>query len=350
MALSVALQAAEAFAPDVWMSDLWLDTWWEHLGCGQRFVLSVPPWGEPLPLLDERRHGFRRLRRLGAISQRCSLRCAPGEEGQAVRAMAGALAARRDWEWLEVEGIVRAQGRALAKALRGAGMWAACGGAARQRYVPLDRPWGQIEADCKPRLMAEISRRERALRKLGRLELEIESAPECAARRWEECLRLEAAGWKGRAGTAMLSVPAKAGFYCALVARLAAAGMLRLGLLTLNGRVLAFNLCVGSGGGLASIKIAYDESPDWRKYGLGQMLQLLLLKWAQGQGMRELDLMGGDDATKAAWTPHFRELTRLRAANRTWRGRAAGTALRWWGGSGHHGACTLAELSAPPLP
>lgn len=342
-----ALPQAEAFVPETWMSDLWLDTWWEHFGHGRRVALAVPPWGVPLPLLRERRHGLRRLRGLGNGSQRCSLRCSGSQAAQVAPALASALAARRDWDWLELDRLILPQARSLAGALRAAGLWAECSEPVRQPFVPLDRPWERIAAAWKPKMLAELARRERGLCRLGALELEVNASPVPAVRRFEECLRLEAAGWKGGAGTAMLSSSAKAGFYRALVARLAAAGALRLALLTLDARLLAFNLAVVRGDVLASLKIGYDESAAWRKFGPGQLLQLRLLRWAHAQGLAELDLLGGEDATKAAWTPHFRELARLRAFNRTWRGRAVALALRRPLNSGHDGACAPGGLSAP---
>jgi CelD/BcsL family acetyltransferase involved in cellulose biosynthesis len=344
---TLALPQTEAFVPEPWMSDLWLDIWWEHFGHGHRVALTVPPWGVPLPLLREHRHGLRRLRGLGNGSQRCSLRCAAGQLAELAPALAAALAARRDWDWLELDRLLLPQARSLAEALCAAGLWTGCSAPVRQRYVPLDRPWEQVAAVWKPRLAAELARRERALRRLGALEFEVIAEPAPAGQHFEDCLRLETAGWKGRAGTAMLSLPAKAGFYRALVARLAAAGVLRLALLKLDARLLAFNLAVVRGEALASLKIGFDESAEWRRFGPGQLLQLRLLRWAHARGLAELDLLGGEDATKAAWTPCFRELARLRAFNRTWRGRAAAVALRRRLDSRHDGACAPSGLSAP---
>jgi CelD/BcsL family acetyltransferase involved in cellulose biosynthesis len=348
MASSPAPQAVAAFTPEPWMSDPWLDTWWEHFGAGQRFALAVPPWDVLLPLKREQRWGVRRLRGFGHASQRCSLRCPPAEVADAAAALGGALARRRDWDWLDLDRMMMGQAAALAKELRAEGLGVECAAPVRQYHIPLGRPWALVAADCGRKLMAELARKERGLRRLGRLEFEVVATPRAVAFGFEACLRLEAAGWKGRADTAMLSSPAKAGFYRALVSRLAAAGQLRLALLRLDAHLLAFNLCVAHAGALASLKIGYNEAPEWRTFGPGQLLQALLLRWAHAEGLHEFDLLGGEDATKAAWTPHFRALTRLRAFHRTWRGRAAGLALRRRGHSRHHGACASVETSAPP--
>ncbi len=330
------------------MSDLWLDTWWEHLGHpGRRFALHVPPWGVPLPLLRERRRGLRCLRAAGGSSLRCALRCAADELVQVGPALVSALACRRDWDWLELDRLLLPQAHTLAQALRGAGLSAECAAPVRQRYLPLQGPGARVAAAANPALIAELTRKERALRRRGCLEFELVTAPEPAAVHFEACLRLEAAGWKGRAGTAMLSLPAKAAMYRALVPRLAAAGTLRLALLRLDRRLLAFGLNTVYAGAMAGIKVGYDEAPGSRQFSPGQLLQWLTLRWAHAQGLREFDFLGADDAAKADWTPHFRELARLRALNRTWRGRAAAFALRRRRRSRHHGACAPAELSAP---
>ena len=56
----------------------------------------------------------------------------------------------------------------------------------------------------------------------------------------EEMLALEAAGWKGREGTAILSKPEDARFYRALAPAAAEAGALRIALLREEGRLIAY--------------------------------------------------------------------------------------------------------------
>lgn len=339
---------AGVYAPEPWLSDLWLNTWWEHFGrAGRRCTFDLPPWGEPLPLLCERRYGLRRLRALGGASQRLALRCPAADLGHAVPALAAALARRRDWDWLELDRLLLPQARTLAQALAGAGLRADCAAAVWQRFIPLDRPWARIAACWQPSMVRQLAAKERALRRLGSLELETVTAPVPAAARFEECLRLEAAGWKGREGTAMLSVPAKAAFYRALVPRLAAAGCLRLNLLLLNQRLLAFACNTLQDGVEAGIKTGYDESPAWRRLSPGNILKLLVLTRAHAEGLVEYDLLGGEDAYKADWTPHFRELARLRAFNLTGRARAAVLVLQCRRRSRHHGACGSPAPSAP---
>lgn len=75
----------------------------------------------------------------------------------------------------------------------------------------------------------------------------------------DEIFALEAAGWKGREGTAVLSNPQDAAFYRALAFAAAEAGALRLALLREEGRLIAFEFCVVSAGAVLAMKVGYDE-------------------------------------------------------------------------------------------
>ncbi len=75
----------------------------------------------------------------------------------------------------------------------------------------------------------------------------------------ENLLRLEQAGWKGKAGTALASRSASAAFIRAAATGLAAAGQLEVIELCLGDRVVAAKLNLLSGRNAFGFKIAYDE-------------------------------------------------------------------------------------------
>lgn len=72
-------------------------------------------------------------------------------------------------------------------------------------------------------------------------------------------LALEAAGWKGRAGTALTSDPAAAAVFRAVLRSAAAAGRAQVWELGHAGRVVASLCAVVAGGGAFHLKTAYDE-------------------------------------------------------------------------------------------
>ncbi len=86
----------------------------------------------------------------------------------------------------------------------------------------------------------------------------------------ERFLRLEASGWKGRAGSAIMLSPELQQFYQTLIRRLAEAGLLEWHFLKTDETVLAGHLACRINGALTLCKIAYDE--DYSYYSPGNYL------------------------------------------------------------------------------
>ncbi|MGN6593288.1 MAG: GNAT family N-acetyltransferase [Terriglobales bacterium] len=302
---------------DPWSSLAWTNLWWRCLDQRRRLVpLTLP--GSPrlvLPLVASSWRGLRRLQGAGSDSQRRDLACPPAAWPE----LAAHLVAAGGWDWLDLNLMPEATAHGWGRALAEHGCRVAITASGRQRYLPLHRPWPLVEQDWTAALRHRLPREERALLRRG-AHLETVIAPAAVAAAFERCLAVEASGWKGRQGTAMLSRPAVADFYRQLVRQLAEQQCLRLFLLRCVDEVVAFDLTVVTPRGLAGLKIGMAES--WKKWTPGMVLQLWVLRAAHAGGWGEYDFLGGDDPHKAEWTPHFRALCRLQAFAPTWRGRA----------------------------
>jgi CelD/BcsL family acetyltransferase involved in cellulose biosynthesis len=105
------------------------------------------------------------------------------------------------------------------------------------------------------------------------------SRGEAAPAAFERFLALEAAGWKGRGGTAVLSSPADAAFMRGAVASLSRRGGAEVFELTAGDELAAAGLVLRSGRGAWFHKIAYDESLERAGPGavLAHELTLVLL-------------------------------------------------------------------------
>jgi CelD/BcsL family acetyltransferase involved in cellulose biosynthesis len=90
----------------------------------------------------------------------------------------------------------------------------------------------------------------------------------------QDFLTLEAAGWKGRAGTAAASDPTVATFIHGAVTALAAQGQARVDRLLSDGRTIAATITLASGDGAWCWKIAYDESLSRASPGVQLMCDL----------------------------------------------------------------------------
>jgi hypothetical protein len=128
-----------------------------------------------------------------------------------------------------------------------------------------------------PKRLRELRRAHRRLCERGALAYHHVSAGSELRLALEDFLRIEAAGWKGEAGTALLSRPETAAF-----AREAFAGthdgapVASADVLSLDGRAIAVSLNLQVGRTSFAIKCAYDE--DHRRFSPGLVLEYLVVE------------------------------------------------------------------------
>ena len=94
----------------------------------------------------------------------------------------------------------------------------------------------------------------------GPVALEILDAPAALDRALDDHVALEAAGWKGRAGTGLGERPDEVAFLRAVLADLGSEGRLRVARLRRDGRVLASAILPITGAEAWVLKIAHDEA------------------------------------------------------------------------------------------
>jgi hypothetical protein len=119
-------------------------------------------------------------------------------------------------------------------------------------------------------------RRERVLASQGRLERRVLAPDEDVAAWAEMFLKLEAKGWKGRQGTAMLCRPADAAYFRDMVQGACAAGKLMMLGLFLDGKPLALKCSLHSGTGSFAFKSAFDE--DYAASSPGKLLEFVRIE------------------------------------------------------------------------
>jgi CelD/BcsL family acetyltransferase involved in cellulose biosynthesis len=139
----------------------------------------------------------------------------------------------------------------------------------------LQRP---VEAAGDPRLTLERRRRkefQRQMKKLaesGAVTFTTAAEPAEVAASFEAFLVLEEKGWKGQAGTALLSRPGTAGFARDAVLALAARGQARVDALRVDGRPVAILVTFLAEATAYTWKIAYDEA--FARFSPGAQLML----------------------------------------------------------------------------
>src|SRR5207244_4323574 len=146
-------------------------------------------------------------------------------------------------------------------------------------YLPLGDGW---EESLKPKHRSNMRNRLKRLGAVGKVELELVSSGEQLAGALEDGFRIEAAAWKGAAGTAIAWDPAVRRFYTRLAGRMAGRNALRLHFLRVGGRRIAFDYTLQSGGKLYLLKTGYD--PAYGQYSPGHLQVLLALRDARACG------------------------------------------------------------------
>jgi CelD/BcsL family acetyltransferase involved in cellulose biosynthesis len=136
-------------------------------------------------------------------------------------------------------------------------------------------------------------------------------------RDFETFLRLEASGWKGRAGTAIISRRGTDRLYRNAARGFADAGWLRLQLLEVDGTAIAGDLSCSFAEAFHMIKTAFDERHAAASPGL--LMRAESLRSAVEEGARRYEFLGAPDPYKMRWGAQLRERAALGAYRGAWR-------------------------------
>lgn len=172
-------------------------------------------------------------------------------------------------------------------------------------YIELDGGWESFLAGRERVFVKELVRRRRRLGEQGEITFELLDGRERLDELLAEGFAIEASGWKGENGTAIVSTPATLAFYTAVARWAAGRGWLRLGCLRLDGALIAFELNLEEGGRWYSLKGGYDES--FRRFGPGQLISEDIIRTCFERGLRSFEFLGNDDAYKLDWTSTSRD-------------------------------------------
>lgn len=121
-------------------------------------------------------------------------------------------------------------------------------------------PEAFFETHWRAKKLKELRRLRRKLEETGPVVFRTARTSTQAAEALEHFLSLEASGWKGRAGTAMLQDAGRATFVRSMLRDLSLTGAIRIDGLYRGGTMVAGAISLISGGTVAFWKIAYDES------------------------------------------------------------------------------------------
>jgi hypothetical protein len=194
------------------------------------------------------------------------------------------------------------------------------GGFASFLDVPatVDQLWNSLSANFRKNLRKQRKK----LEATGAVTWRFLRGAECTEDNIERFFELEASGWKGERGGAILRRPAAAAYYRDMLRALAKEGQLELHMLLLDDRCVAGQIGIRRHDTLSLLKIAYDQQVSYLAPGNMLFLELVLREIAAEQ-LREIDCLT-DMPWHRNWGMAQRELLEVQVFPRTIVGLAVG--------------------------
>jgi CelD/BcsL family acetyltransferase involved in cellulose biosynthesis len=167
-------------------------------------------------------------------------------------------------------------------------------------FVDTTGPWAAYVAQRDTRWLRQLERRRGQLQRQGELVLDVRLGETDLEPLLEEGFRLEATGWKGESGTAVLSNAVTRRFYWDVARWAAQKGLLRLAFLRLDGRAIAFDYCLEDDRRHYFLKTGFE--PSLKPQAPGLILRHDMIRRAFELPLRSYELLGGAESYKLAWT------------------------------------------------
>ena len=182
----------------------------------------------------------------------------------------------------------------------------------RSPYVMVDEEWSTFQARFGRNLRRDVRRKTRRLGEQGRVTWHEYDGRERLPELLAEGFALEASGWKGAAGTAIRSRPDTLAFYTRVAEWAADRDVLRMTMLRVDGRAVAFEFNLEQGGVSYGLKTGYDEAFSAFSPGTLNFLRLVERVCGDPQ-VRVLEMLGDATPWKASFASGTHELFQVTA-------------------------------------
>lgn len=168
-----------------------------------------------------------------------------------------------------------------------------------------------LDATISGQRRSVVKRKRKAAEKLGALDIAFLSpgAAEVDAA-FDELVVVEAAGWKGKAGTALAQDVPLQDFFRTYARAAAARGEIRFGRVSVGGRLAAVRMDVERAAQRWELKIGYDEG--FADVSPGQLLSYETFRDAMERGSTVHNFLGGYEAWQDDWGIEVKPLANLR--------------------------------------
>ncbi len=130
-------------------------------------------------------------------------------------------------------------------------------------YVSVIGNYGEYRSRLSINFRNNLRKMKNKISRLPNVKTVFLSGTEATEKDLQHFLEVEASGWKGRGGSAILMSPSLSAFYRSIVRRLARLGWLEWHFLQTEEKIIAAQLAVKMGRTLTVVKIGYDEEYAW---------------------------------------------------------------------------------------
>ena len=192
---------------------------------------------------------------------------------------------------------------------------------AAEHVSPIVSTEGTFEdwrASSKPRWGAPLERFRRKMARDHEAELSIVEPPADLDAELASGFAVEASGWKGENGTAIVSDERTLTFYREIARSFAERDQLRLSRIVLDGEWAAFDLCLLHGERLYLLKTGYDER--FRRLAPGLVMRLSIVERCFELGLQAHELLGDESEWKRKFATEERSHVGFHAYRRGLRG------------------------------
>jgi CelD/BcsL family acetyltransferase involved in cellulose biosynthesis len=172
-------------------------------------------------------------------------------------------------------------------------------------FVPFEGTWSRYYSTLSRNHRSKVNKGLNRLRRTGDVTLEKVTDRTGVDAALDDGLRIEAAAWKARHGTAIVSDASVQQFYREYAIAAQDAGTLRLMFLNVGGRRAAFAYALETGNKLFVLKAGYD--PEYARYSPYNLLCALVFQDAFARHVEEYEFLGGNEPWKLDWTGHVRK-------------------------------------------
>jgi len=167
-------------------------------------------------------------------------------------------------------------------------------------YLDLNPAWDAFWYSIRPNRRANLRKKQRLAEAIGEISVETFCPdPVTLDQLLDQAIRIEAAGWKGRAGSSLRDNERLRTFFRDYAEKACRNGTLRIAFYRLKGVAISMHLMVEHARRLWVLKLGYDDSR--RKISPGMLVAHQTIRYACEKGLEGYEFLGSDEQWQHEW-------------------------------------------------